>query len=70
MPNFYLNSNAQWNGDHEVHQDPCAYMPAPQNQIPLGFHMHCAGAVVTAQFKFPQAKINGCAFCCPDCHTT
>lgn len=65
MNNYYVNGNAQSNGDHEVHKDGCTYFPA--NGIYLGAFTECYSAVLQAQRYFRQ--VNGCYFCCRACHT-
>ena len=67
MPDYCVNKNAQSNGDHEVHKQGCSYMPAPENQVPLGSHPSCHGAVARARTVYPTA--NGCYYCSPECHT-
>lgn len=68
MARYYVNKNAQNNGDHEVHKDGCSYMPLPANRQHLGDYSSCRPAVVEARRYFPQS--NGCAFCSPECHTS
>jgi hypothetical protein len=73
MSKFIINKNRQPNGDYEVHDATtgCQYMPAPENQIDLGYHPSCHGAVAEAKRRWPsEGRINGCFFCCPACHTT
>lgn len=72
MPRFVINVNAQSNGDHEVHNATagCSYMPAPENQVDLGLHATCHGAVAEAKSRWPGARINGCFYCARACHTT
>lgn len=70
MPRYYINTNAQQNGDHEVHSDPCAYMPAPANRVDLGVHPTCQSAVADAKQRWPSARINGCYHCSRSCHTS
>lgn len=73
MSKFVLNQVTQANGDNEVHNatDGCRYMPSLLNQIDLGYHESCHQAVADAKRKYPNyRRINGCAFCCPACHTT
>ena len=72
MERFVLNQNVQANGDYEVHNvtTGCTYMPQPQNQIDLGYHASCHGEVAEAKSKWPTARINGCFWCCPACHTS
>lgn len=72
MPNFIVNKNAQPNGDHEVHNSTagCTKMPLQQNQIQLGAHTSCVGAVLTAKSLRTYARVNGCYYCCNACHTS
>jgi len=68
MPQYYVNKNAQSNGDHEVHQSGCSYMPDPQNKLYLGVFSNCHEAVREAKKHY--ARSNGCYFCSYECHTT
>lgn len=67
MARYYVNKNAQSNGDHEVHKVGCAWMPEQENRIYLGDFNSCQEAVRAARQYFP--KSDGCAFCSPACHT-
>ena len=67
MPYYYVNKNAQANGDHEVHESGCGQGANPENRLGLGYHATCRGAVAEAKRTYPRA--NGCAYCCPDCNT-
>jgi len=66
MEKYYVNDNAQSNGDHEVHKDNCHYMPG--NRTYLGEYSSCDGAVKDAKKKYANA--NGCYHCCRACHTS
>ncbi len=68
MSSYYVNKNAQSNGDHEVHEGGCSWLPAPSNRIYLGEHSGCAPAVKEAKRYYSQS--NGCYFCCNACHTS
>lgn len=70
MARYYINRNAQSNGDHEVHVDPCSYMPDASNRVDLGNHPNCQSAVRDAKSRWPNERINGCYYCCNACHTT
>jgi hypothetical protein len=35
MPNYFVNDNAQSNGDHEVHQDGCTWLKQARSTTPL-----------------------------------
>ena len=64
--NYYVNNNAQSNGDHEVHSEGCVYMPHDKRF--LGNYTNCGEAVAEAKKYFRQS--NGCKYCCPVCHTS
>jgi len=67
MAVYYVNKNAQSNGDHEVHEASCSYLPDPVNRLHLGSFTNCRDAVREAKRHYAQS--NGCAFCSPACHT-
>ncbi|PXY44305.1 hypothetical protein [Flavobacterium hydrophilum] len=66
MKNYYVNNNAQLNGDHEVHTSDCIYLPS--NRKSLGQFSDCKPAVTEA--KKTYSKSNGCKTCCSACHTS
>lgn len=68
MANYCVNKNAQSNGDHEVHVSGCSWMPDAANRQYLGEFTNCYGAVIEAKKYYRQS--NGCAYCCPACHTS
>lgn len=68
MARYYVNRNAQSNGDHEVHVATCSRLPNPDNRLYLGEFTSCAPAVREAKQHYP--KSNGCYYCCNTCHTT
>ncbi len=68
MKSYYVNKNAQANGDHEVHEEGCSYLPEPQNRIYLGLFSNCTDAVREVKKKY--VKANGCYFCSKPCHTS
>jgi len=65
---YYVNKNAQPNGDHEVHTAECFWLPAPENRIYLGDFSNCRDAVRAAKKYYPQS--NGGKYCSPECHTS
>lgn len=67
MSQFYVNKNAQANGDHEVHTTGCPVPPASENRLALGEYYGCSAAVTEAKRYY--AQVNGCKFCCEPCHT-
>jgi hypothetical protein len=69
MSKYYVNKNAQpVSGDHEVHVTGCASMPESYNYIDLGEQATSTTAVQKAKTYYSDS--NGCAHCCPACHTT
>ncbi|MDN3686471.1 hypothetical protein [Cyclobacterium jeungdonense] len=66
--NYYVNTNAQSNGDHEVHVESCDHLPESQNRKALGRFTRCQDAVKTAKEAYQNS--NGCFYCCPACHTS
>ncbi len=68
MSYYCVNTNAQSNGDHEVHDTgTCNRLPLPQHRLSLGSHPNCQSAVRQAKQTYPSA--NGCYYCCPACNT-
>lgn len=65
---YYVNRQRQANGDHEVHDDACRYLPNPENRLYLGIYPNCIGAVTEAKKTYPTA--NGCRTCSILCHTS
>ncbi len=68
MPRYYVNKNAQDNGDHEVHKTEGCPTPADEgNRLDLGDFASCQEAVREAKKHYAQS--DGCANCSPACHT-
>lgn len=67
MARYYVNNNQQRNGDHEVHELGCSFMPT-ENRTYLGELQNCASAVYEARKHHRQ--VNGCFYCARPCHTT
>lgn len=65
---FYVNKNAQPNGDHEVHRYDCSWLPDMENRIYLGDFSTSQAAVREACRYY--TKVNGCYYCCPESHTS
>ena len=68
MAQYYVNKNAQNNGDHEVHIRSCTRLPNEENRLYLGNFTNCHDAVREAKKNYPQS--NGCYYCSNECHTT
>lgn len=64
---YYVNRNAQSNGDHEVHDASCSRCPEASNRIYLGEFSSCPPAVREARNHF--TRVNGCYYCSRPCHT-
>ncbi|PTX58818.1 hypothetical protein C8N46_112126 [Kordia periserrulae] len=68
MAKYYVNKNAQANGDHEVHKSGCLWLPNAENRKYLGEFSNCEDAVEKAKDYYDQ--VNGCYYCSNDCHTS
>lgn len=69
MTTFYVNNHAQTNGDHEVHRPTCTYYPLIVSKTRLGEFATSFAAVAHARVYYYRQS-NGCAFCCPESHTS
>ncbi len=67
MSRYYVNRNAQDNGDHEVHTTGCSHLPDEANRLFLGNFSSCGPAVAAAKKHYPRS--NGCYYCARACHT-
>ena len=65
MAYYYVNVRAQPNGDHEVHEQGCRFMPLIRRD--LGEHPNCQSAIKGAKKIYPES--NGCFYCSYPCHT-
>ncbi|WP_299221864.1 hypothetical protein [uncultured Aquimarina sp.] len=68
MAKYYVNKNAQSNGDHEVHKEGCSWLPKAENRTYLGDYTGCKPAVRKAKEYYDQ--VNGCYYCSNECHTS
>lgn len=66
MESYYVNTNSQANGDHEVHTSTCNHLPSIENRQYLGVFGNCEDAVQEAKKYFAQA--DGCYYCSKPCH--
>ena len=67
MDDYYVNDNAQNNGDHEVHKEGCSFLALVTDKTYLGKFSNCRDAVRKAKEIYPTA--DGCKHCIPECHT-
>ena len=63
---YYVSKIAQTNGDHEVHDESCHWLPSPEHRAYVGEYLSCFGAVLDAKKQYPQS--DGCVHCCKPCH--
>jgi hypothetical protein len=68
MAYYYVNQNEQSNGDHEVHEGGCYWLPGEGNRIYVGWFASCTDAVKAAKQHYRQS--NGCYHCSRACHTS
>lgn len=69
MTFYYLNSIAQKNGEHEVHQLSCTHLPEANHRVLLGKFSTCDEAIALAREKYKPSKITGCKVCGGECYT-
>lgn len=62
---YYVNKNAQSNGDHEVHLSTCSWLPDASNRIYLGDFDKSQDALEARKYYF---QVDGCMYCCPEIH--
>ncbi|MFK7113808.1 membrane protein insertion efficiency factor YidD [Flavobacterium oreochromis] len=67
MKSYYVNKNAQANGDHEVHESGYLFLPSVENRIYIGEFNNCQKAVKEAKKHY--TKVNGCYYCSNPCNT-
>ena len=70
MRRYYINRNGQSNGYHEIHVIGCSFFPTLANAVQLGEFSSCEEAKKEAKRRFPTIKVDGCAICLPECHTS
>ncbi len=61
MAEFYIETNAQPNGDHIVHKASCSLLPAKDAIHYLGSIASATSAIKRAAESFKQ--VNGCPQC-------
>ncbi len=64
---YYLNENAQITGEHEVHRSGCEWLKKAKKTIYLGPFGSCHVALKEARNHYDN--VDGCKYCCPECHT-
>lgn len=66
MKNYYVNTNRQSDGTHEVHTDGCSHPPLYAHRKDLGKFSSCKEALKKAKESYD--KVDGCGYCCPECN--
>lgn len=66
MNRYYLNIVATENGDNEIHNEFCLYVPVIINAKYLGDFSDPKTALEEALKNYPNA--NGCKHCCSSSH--
>ena len=67
MKHYYVNKQAQTTGEHEVHSETCSYLPSLTNRQYLGYFSDCYAALKEAKKYY--SNVDGCYYCCRECHT-
>ncbi len=63
---YYVNNSAQSNGDHEVHEEHCAFLKLAVDVKFLGLFENGIQAVAYAKKLYSRA--DGCFYCCKEAH--
>lgn len=64
---YYVNTNAQTDGTHEVHRSDCSWLPDTENRLCLGSFNNGNEAVKAAKKYYRD--VDGCFYCCREAHT-
>ena len=68
MSIYYVDINANSNGDHEIHLLGCSLMPVHTQRVYLGNFENCFDALDFAIKYF--TKSSACNYCLKECHMT
>lgn len=69
MPYYYFNNTIDTNGNHEVHDEECSYLPGITNRTYISYESDCASAIATARILHSSKSFDGCYYCSRNCHT-
>ena len=61
MLRYFVNRNAQRDGDHEVHAETCSWLMLAMRKVDLGVHASCQEAVEKARQTYPRSR--ECCWC-------
>lgn len=67
MAKYFVNKNAQFTGEHEVHKEDCIFIPDSSNRQYLGEFSQCKEAIREAKKYYDN--VDGCYYCSNECHT-
>lgn len=66
---YYVHTLTDAQNDHEVHTETCFRLPDASNRQELGEFNSCEPAVRAAR-NLGYTRVNGCYWCCRNCHTS
>lgn len=64
---YYVNMEADENGQHLIHHPGCRHFPHSRNRLYLGIFFKCEEAIAEAQKHYKQ--VNGCPRCSVNCYS-
>ena len=67
MKKYYVHTETDEDGNHEVHDEDCFRLPEPKNREYLGQFSNCKSAVKKAKNDYDN--VDGCYHCSKECHT-
>lgn len=67
MKTYFVNTEPQSTGEHEVHESGCSALPGILNRKYLGTFSHCRDAVTAARKHY--SAVDGCRICSYACHS-
>lgn len=68
MTRYYFYDYKDKNGNHEVHEYSCSFLPSIENRTFIGNFSSCHAAIRDAENKYPSLSFDGCYFCSEPCH--
>lgn len=71
MALYYLNLTPKSEGKglhYEIHKEDCKWPEQVEHFELIGNFFNCRGAINKAKLDHPDWKIDGCFYCCKDCH--
>ncbi|QSH40690.1 hypothetical protein P0136_11960 [Lentisphaerota bacterium ZTH] len=66
MDVYIVNKIAQETGEHEIHKTSCNFLPGVEERTPIGIFETCHEAIGKAKEFYDN--VDGCKYCCPECH--